>query len=467
MQIQAICHACLLFQEGNTTILVDPWIKGAVFMGGWALNPPPLEEVIHKLPAIDYIYLTHEHSDHTHIGSLKGLFEGPAKDATLLIPQFMTDRFRTWLQRVLPTVTILEMAHGKEHQFGALRCWSYQYRNDDSTIVLQSPQGFTCINSNDTFVKGIPLKAILKAHPNPDVVISQFSIANAYPYAYTDYHTDPKSFPWDHDDLKQYCVDLLKLARPKFWIPYQSFTSFCRPENDFLNQFKISLDEIDAFVSPRVKGVTRVLRLYPGDVLEDGQYVPHPNGKDHFYGPNGKLPVEERNGQAREELLQAARTFEKEFKDTVAWVFRRKLRPCGFVSEDDNTHLLFDPKSCQLQVGQAELKQAHPDVSWTRTSQRVLTDSFKLPWGMASLLISGCMKTEVPAEHRSQDFLFWAVGLIRHTGYFNLKTLWFLKPRALTTAFRRRHEAYDILYKTLKAGSLTKGNIVPRHNTVE
>ena len=106
-------------------------------------------------------------------------------------------------------------------------------------------------------------------------------------------------------------------------------------------------------------------------------------------------------------------------------------------------------------------------MSWTTTSQQILIDSFRLPWGMASLLISGCMVTQVPEQFRGDDFVFWAVGLIRHTGYFNLKTMWFLKPRALGTMLRRRHEAYDILWKTLKAGSLIKGNVAPRHNTVE
>lgn len=445
---------------------MDPWIKGTVFMGGWGLQPEPLEDTIRDLPPIDYIYLTHEHSDHTHIGSLKGLFEGPARNATLLIPKFMTDRFPKWLAGIFPGRRIIEMAHGKEYQFGDFTAWSYQYRNDDSTLVLRGRDGQTCLNINDTFVKGFPLKAILAAHPKVDVVISQFSIANAYPYAYTDYHTDPNSFPWDHEDLKQYCVDVLKLAKPKMWVPYHSFMWFCRPENAYMNEFKITIDEIDEFVAPQVKDTTRIVRLYPGDVLKGAEYQPHPKGKEHFYAPSTQ-PVGEKKVQPAEELLKAARTFESTFKDSVAWIFRRKVRACGFICEDDGTHLLFDPKASTFTISRVDLKQANPDVSWTTTSQQILIDSFRLPWGMASLLISGCMVTQVPEQFRGDDFVFWAVGLIRHTGYFNLKTLWFLKPRALGTMLRRRHEAYDILWKSLKAGSVIKGNVAPRHNTVE
>jgi phosphoribosyl 1,2-cyclic phosphodiesterase len=103
MDIQAICHSCLHVKEGSTSLLIDPWIKGTVFLGGWALQPAPLDEVLSNLPRIDFIYLTHEHSDHTHIGSLKDLFAGPARSATLLIPRFMTPRFLTWLRKVFPS----------------------------------------------------------------------------------------------------------------------------------------------------------------------------------------------------------------------------------------------------------------------------------------------------------------------------------------------------------------------------
>src|SRR6185503_5206693 len=112
MEIQAICHSCLLIKEGNTNLLIDPWIKGTVFLGGWALQPEPLEDVLKSLPPIDYIYLTHEHSAHTHIGSLKDLFAGPAKNATVLIPRYMTPRFLTWLKKVFPDRAVQELAHG-------------------------------------------------------------------------------------------------------------------------------------------------------------------------------------------------------------------------------------------------------------------------------------------------------------------------------------------------------------------
>jgi hypothetical protein len=81
---------------------------------------------------------------------------------------------------------------------------------------------------------------------------------------------------------------------------------------------------------------------------------------------------------------------------------------------------------------------------------------------MGDLLISGRMRTEIPERSRSADFRFWAVALIRNTGYFRLSSLWFLRIRALDTAFRRRIEAADIVQCSFRAGGFLAGNIEPR-----
>ena len=163
-------------------------------MGAWALNPDPLPETIENLPKIHYIYCTHEHPDHFHPPSLKKLLEGPAKGATLCIPRYMVDRFAPRVRQFAGDTPILEMAHGKKYMLGSLEAWSYQYRNDDTTLVLRAQDGYTLVNSNDTFVKGWPLDQITSRHPKPNVLMNQFSVSNAYPYGYEDYKLAPDEF---------------------------------------------------------------------------------------------------------------------------------------------------------------------------------------------------------------------------------------------------------------------------------
>jgi UDP-MurNAc hydroxylase len=458
--IQAISHACILVREEDTALLIDPWITGLVFLGGWALDPPPIQAVLDSLPPVQHIYLTHEHPDHAHPASLKLLFSKCARDATLYLPRFMTDRFVRNLTNLFPGRKIREMKHGREYAIGSLRAWSYQYRNDDSALVLQSPDGTCMANLNDTFMKGLPLERIAARHPRIDTVMSQFSVSNAYPYGYADYEKSPESFPWSAKDLKAHCVSMLNVLKPKRWIPYHSFVSFCREENQYLNRYRVSIDEIAAFAESRAKA--EVVKLYPGDRLVGSTYEAYPGGKEHFYSDRAKVIAEPTAPGDHKALIEAASLFEKSFEQTVSRFIRKNLRPLGFVAQEDGARLLFDPRSSRFEIGDSSLEERHPEYSWTRTNRQSLTQAFKLPWGLGDLLISGRMRTLVPAEFRAVDFRFWAVALIRHTSYFNLASLWFLKPRALGAGMRRWREAVDIVRRSIGGGGFIAGNIEPR-----
>jgi L-ascorbate metabolism protein UlaG (beta-lactamase superfamily) len=459
LEIQAICHACILVQHDGTTVLIDPWITGLVFLGGWGLEPPPIPAVIDSLPEIQHIYLTHEHPDHTHVASLKLLFSKCAKDATVHIPRFMTDRFVRHLCGVFPDRNILEMRHGREYRIGGFRAWSYQYRNDDSALVLEDRQGDCLANLNDTFIKGLPLSEIHRLHPRIKTIMSQFSVSNAYPYGYADYEKSPESFPWSADDLKSYCVSMLGLLKPERWVPYHSFVSFCRDENGYLNRYRISLDQIADYVGAHG---FNVVKLYPGDRLSE-ERIPYPGGEDHFRTiRDARIQTSEGDATG---LHEAAATFEKSFCRSVSWPIRRALRPLGFVVSEDGSRLLFHPSSSRFQFGDTTLQTLNSEYSWTTTNRQTLTQALKLPWGMGNLLISGRMRTEIPERFRSVDFRFWAVALIRNTGYFRLSSLWFLRIRALDTAFRRRIEAADIIQRSFRAGGFLAGNIEPRRQS--
>ena len=163
-----------------------------------------------------------------------------------------------------------------------------------------------------------------------------------------------------------------------------------------------------------------------------------------------------------EQLTEALQVFERSFRSDVARIFRSRLRPLGFVLETGE-HLLFDPAGCRFERGGPGLRDEHPELSWTRVESATLDESLRVPWGMGNLLISGCIRNAVPDERRSADFLFWALALVRQTGYFDLRSLWFLRPRAWGTVFRRRIEFFEILRSSLRSGGFLQGNIQPRH----
>lgn len=65
MQITKYLHSCLLIEEQNKTILIDP--------GVFTYNEHALD--INKLTKLDYIAITHEHADHFHLPFIKDLVQ--------------------------------------------------------------------------------------------------------------------------------------------------------------------------------------------------------------------------------------------------------------------------------------------------------------------------------------------------------------------------------------------------------
>src|SRR4051812_33332560 len=61
MKITKFVHSCLLIEEGEVKLLIDP--------GEYSFEEGGLE--VSKLPKIDYLLITHEHGDHMSIDGIK------------------------------------------------------------------------------------------------------------------------------------------------------------------------------------------------------------------------------------------------------------------------------------------------------------------------------------------------------------------------------------------------------------
>ena len=127
MRVQMIGHACLLCETEDVRILMDPWIVGpANFRSWWHIPEVDLDPA--KLPALDYIYVSHMHGDHFHTQTLERMPQRP----TVLIPQLYHNRFVRRL-RQLGYTRILELPHGKEVRLkGSTRVCCLQVANDSA-----------------------------------------------------------------------------------------------------------------------------------------------------------------------------------------------------------------------------------------------------------------------------------------------------------------------------------------------
>ena len=72
--IELLNHASILLSEGAVSLLTDPWFSGTAFQGAWGLrfhNPAALE----RAQTASHLWISHFHSDHFHLPTLKALAE--------------------------------------------------------------------------------------------------------------------------------------------------------------------------------------------------------------------------------------------------------------------------------------------------------------------------------------------------------------------------------------------------------
>jgi len=173
-KITLISNACLLIEWNGKNILTDPWIIGPAIYGSW-IHYPPNKLKIQDLPKIDFIVISHEHTDHFNEKTLSLL----NKDIPIYVPHYKIGRLAERLRKLefknifsIPSEKILDLKDDiKLMFFKSNSLWN------DSVIFLQLGN-FKILNVNDAgFNWTIP-----KLVGDIDLICSAFSFgASAYP----------------------------------------------------------------------------------------------------------------------------------------------------------------------------------------------------------------------------------------------------------------------------------------------
>ena len=98
MKITFIGHAGLALQTDDCTILMDPWLSGAIFNDGWdLLVPSVLPET--TLGQVTHVWISHEHPDHFHLPSLRTILKAHPNTLTILFQPTADSRVVNWARR--------------------------------------------------------------------------------------------------------------------------------------------------------------------------------------------------------------------------------------------------------------------------------------------------------------------------------------------------------------------------------
>jgi len=235
MKIQFINHASVIFKCGETKILTDPWYCGHPFNNGWSLLVEK-DIDINKLD-FNYLWYSHEHPDHFSIADIKKINEDRKKEITILFQKTPDQKVKGFCEKLGFKVKELEPL--KEYELeGGVKIICGIEGGFDSWISV-SHEDKTALNINDCRVENEEeLDEVKNLVGKIDVLLTQFSWAN-----WVGNSGDEKAIETSKGMVYHRVDNQIKFLKPKYIIPFASFTWFSHEENYFCNHNAITVEE--------------------------------------------------------------------------------------------------------------------------------------------------------------------------------------------------------------------------------
>ena len=218
MRVTYYGQACTLTEAGGIKILTDPWLTEGAYLGTWFHTHVLADAGItpQTFPKdINYLFLSHEHQDHTDVATLKHF---PA-DLPILICRFPSTKFRNYLQSIGFT-NIQELVSGEPKLVGdgvSVTIFNTVEYTNDSAILIEH-NGVRVFNETDCKLSYGDLQRIGRL--GVDIGFYMFSGANWYPIMY-DYPPDTmlELVRRRRKSLLDSFVRRVKLTKPRFAVP--------------------------------------------------------------------------------------------------------------------------------------------------------------------------------------------------------------------------------------------------------
>lgn len=262
MRFTILSHAGLLVEHAGVRVVFDPWVLGSCYWRSWWNFPEPDSELIADLRA-DFVYLTHLHWDHFHGPSLQKLFSPRTR---MLVPKVPTRRMLDDL-RYLGFQDITEIPHGTSVALGpGFSLHSYQFGlGVDSAAVLRA-DGVTLFNCNDAKFFGLPLRQIMRDHPQIDFILRSHSSAGPIPYCIDDWQRLLPDVAAQSDSGDQFARCALHV-RARYAIPFASNHCFLHAETLPYNGTATTPDDVSrqfAKIAERCASKSECVVMPPG-----------------------------------------------------------------------------------------------------------------------------------------------------------------------------------------------------------
>ena len=236
--IRFLSHACLLFTCDSINIITDPWILGPCFLNGWWHDPAPSSDALDQLLNADLVYISHNHPDHMHEGTLLKLLD-QRPDIPIVIPDFKTRSAERPL-RNLGFTNIIPLAFNQIHKLGNNDIYisvlkSGDFR-DDSGIYLSYGKKQALISVDSSSLNHYVLPTDI------DFLATSFAAgASGHPWCFDHYSEDEKLKITHnrHLSVKKSIFQYIETCNPRSYMPYAGYFSEAASRDEYIKKNNI------------------------------------------------------------------------------------------------------------------------------------------------------------------------------------------------------------------------------------
>lgn len=272
MRVTHIGHAAILVESRGCRILSDPWWEGPCFGTQWWIYPLPDLAAVQN-GSVDYVYISHGHHDHLHLGTLRRI----AGSSKLLVSK--AGGLAAGLREAGFEVIEIHPDEPLTLPTG-IKADLRPTRNGDTLLVLDDGEQ-SCANLNDAVhsLGGADrtriIAALKTAYPTLDYVFCGYGMASHFPACYSVPNLDRiATVAKRQAHFNQIWCDIVAGLSPRFGFPFAADIVFLEERLFWINEAVHNSERpTDRFHRRYVGHPTQVVDIAPGFSIANGHLV--------------------------------------------------------------------------------------------------------------------------------------------------------------------------------------------------
>ncbi len=368
MRIDYLNHASVIIKSGGMALLCDPWFSGTAFAGGWGLqyyNPDALQ----KAKLCTHLWISHFHSDHLHMPTLKQL-ANLSPNIIALANHSANFQICEALQRAGFGKIVRLHERRKLPLTGDIKVTRFPTAGIDNMLLIETPDG-TILNYNDCHLPLDALKLLKRKIGKVDVLLNSFNHAIKF-------MDHPRRGDEEiRSELKTNYKKVVDAIDPGWAIPFAS-AHYYRARDTFWQNNSLlrseELAELDSRILPLQIG---------GEITFDDKLNPTLSPRSSTIKINSKDIKQDGESVAFDAVLRAAKDFggrlRRSFLGLTFWIPELRIRV-----EDHERIIVFDVHNQVYAEDTGDTESAH-----IRAHSSALMQWFGKPYGADSFFIGG------------------------------------------------------------------------------